>query len=269
MDKVIAYYSRRQIDLTHPISGILHWNLPMDSSSFRIYKGTKNAIEVMVRNNDRKSINLTVFMLIMTIANPENNQVILQKPLVIHDPLQGSAVLVLNQFDTADWLFGFYRWNIVLQRSDSTQSVLYVDQNQGGYGYFELIEGPVIGPNDSLVCNNFLAGEFTLFNTLFYYSDVFPGNAQTNQHDFGAITVANYVTNWTGSIYIEGSVEDSMPLNDVAWFPITINDQPYSSVTNFTGIVPITFEASLAWVRVKYLSDVFNQGTFDKVLFRT
>jgi hypothetical protein len=204
----------------------------------------------------------------MTIADPETSQVILQKPLVVVDPLQGSAVLVLDRFDTDDWLLGYYRYSIVYQTADMSQSILYVDQDQSGYGYFELIEGPVIGPTDSLVCTNFTPGAFSQSDTVYYYSNLFPANAQTNNHDFGVMTMAMYMTNWTGDLFIQGCVEESPPVSDTLWFPIAINGSESIHVDRFSGIYPVTFEASLRWVRMLYLADPLNSGTFDKVSFR-
>jgi len=267
-DKVIAYWYRRQIDLTQAIPGVPHWNLPMNTCQFKVYKGSKNRIEVIVRNNDRKPINLGTSMLIMTIANPESNQIILQKPLIVRDPLQGSAILILDRFDTDDWLLGYYRYNVLLQDPDTTQSILYVDNNSGGYGYFELIEGPVLGPISSLTCTNFTPGSISDFNTTFYYSDIFPGNAQINNHDFGAITLAMYMTDWSGQIFVQGCIEESPPVSELSWFPISVNDLDEITVNSFSGIFPVTFEASLRWVRVIYLADTDNYGTFDKILFR-
>lgn len=269
VNKVFAYFSRRHIDLVLNIPGTPNWNPPMESPGFKIYKGSKNSIEIVVRNNDRKPINLLTSMLIMTIINPDSHQVYWQRPIMILDPMKGSAVLVLDRPDTDDWPITFYRWSVSLQHSDTTQSILYVDRNEGGYGYFELCEGPVIGPTDSLSCTNFTPGQLNQWNNAYYYSDVFPANAQINQHDFGSMTVAIYMTNWTGLIFIQGCLEDSVPVSSSPWFPIQIEGSDATSVTGFTGIIPMTFEASLAWVQVVYLADPLNFGTFDKVLFRT
>jgi hypothetical protein len=267
-DKVVAIYYRRQIDLTLQIPGVRHWSLPMNTSRFKIYKGSKNRVEVVVRNSDRKPIDLGAATLVITIADPETGQVVLQKPLIVIDPLQGSAILVLDRFDTDDWLLGFYRYSIVYQASDLSQSILYVDQDQSGYGYFELLEGPVIGPADSLVCTNFTPGAISNLNTNYYYSDIFPANAQVNNHDFGVMTLAMYMTNWTGDIFVQGCVEESPPVNDTLWFPIATNGSNSIHVERFSGIYPVTVEASLRWLRTLYLADSMNAGTFDKVIFR-
>lgn len=276
MEKVVAYFVRRKIDLAINIPGTKHWNMPMESPGFKVYKGSKNAIEVVVRNNDRKAINLGLTSLIMTISNPESSQVIWQKPLMVIDPLQGSAVLILDRSDTDDWPLTFYRWSVSLQNVDTTQTILYVDQNEGGYGYFELIEGPVIGPTDSIVCTNFHGA------LNYFYSDNFPGNTQVSNHDFSAITLAIYMTNFTGLFYIQGNIDIDAPPPDSSglipgnnWFAIQINGSDSIPVNSFSGILPITFEASLAWVRVMYYVDPLNSidpvnpGTVDQIMFRT
>jgi hypothetical protein len=268
MFKINVFYHRRQIDLTLSVPNTPNWNLNMDDSGFHIYKGLRNTLEVIVRNNDRKPINLLGSQVIFTISDPETRMVLYQKPLPIINPLTGNATLILDYFDTMIWPLGFLRYNVMLQGSDGSQNVLFVDQNEGFSGYFELSEGPDYGPIDSLVCTVFTPGALYSYYQNYFYSTTFPGNAQNGLITEGEITMAAYTTNWTGLISLQGSIEIEVPTDYDQWFPVSLNGQQIAPLVSYTGITPIAFEASLTWVRLVYLPDITNVGTFDQVLYR-
>jgi hypothetical protein len=268
MFKINVFYHRRHIDLTLSDPNVLRWNLPMDDCGFHIYKGSKNTLEVIVRNNDRKPINLAGFQLIFTISDPDTRKVLYQKPLPLINPLLGNATLVLDYFDTITWPLGYLRYNVLMLGADGSQNVLYVDQNERFSGYFELSDGPDYGPIDSLVCNVFTPGNLYSYYQNYFYSSTFPGNAQNSLITTGDITMAAYTTNWTGTIYVQGSIEIEVPTDYDQWFPVNFNGQQLTPLVSYTGITPIAFEASLTWVRLVYLPDVTNVGTFDQVLYR-
>ena len=268
MYKVNVYYSTRVIDLTMPILGVAHWNLPMNDYTFRLYKGSKNSIEVVVRNNDRKPVNLTGRHLIVTISDIDTYEVLSQKPIDVRDAYAGSALLTLSSYEIDDWPLGFLRYTVMMQHEDSSQSMLYVDQDEGASGYLELLEGPNLGPINSLSCNAFIPVLNNNNGLTYFYSTSFPGNAQIDRHNYNLMTIAIYTSNWTGVLFIEGCLEDESPTATSPWFPISIAGQNVMALINHTGITPLSFEASLRWVRLGYSTDTSNIGTFDRILYR-
>ena len=57
---VFLYDTRRKVELTlrESPSGVVNWNLPMNTNDFRVFKDVYNSIEFVVRNTDRKPINM-------------------------------------------------------------------------------------------------------------------------------------------------------------------------------------------------------------------
>jgi hypothetical protein len=71
-------------------------------------------------------------------------------------------------------------------------------------------------------------------------------------------TAAIYSTDFTGTVTIQGSLENQNPSN---WVDITS-----VSLTNPTEPTPVNFNGVFSYLRTKYTTT--NSGTIDKVLVR-
>jgi hypothetical protein len=277
MFKVTLYVNKRVIELTLAEPGTANWNLPMNENYFKIYKGTQNSIEFVIRNTDRKPINLAGKKLIISIIDRNSWITLLQKPLRILDAYSGSAVLDLNDFEISVWPIGYLTFSVMIQDVDGHQHMIYINQTEGGHGSFELIDGPTMAPAPSYECNTFVSSYWGWPINQYWFSTVFPGSARRNNF-LGLHTALIYSKKFSGKIWALGSLENNAPDkdNDV-WFQLPIRhthhnlyppaiqpptsesvkiDRHYHiSLHRYTGVTTISFEASLQWVRFMFLPD--------------
>jgi hypothetical protein len=269
MLKVTIYDNVRVIDLTLAEPGVANWNLPMNESYFKIYKGARNTIEFVIRNNDRKPINLIGKKIIITIVDQRTWETLLQKPLRILDAYTGSVVLDLNGYEVSVWPLGDLTFSIMSQDSDCDQRLLYIDQIEGAHGNFELIDGPTMGPSPSYECRNFLSSFWGWPIQQYWFSSILPGSARRDNF-LGLHSAIVYTRNFSGKIWALGCLENDEPDKDAdVWFKLPLRpkeefspnplDEDYHNylyLNQYTGLTPISFTASLQWVRFMFLPDI-------------
>lgn len=233
MLKVESIYSLRTISLTLNQYGIDNWNIPMGTESFKVYKGTTNPIVLVIRNNDRKPINLAGRNVIVTISDYETEKTYFSKRVNVIDKFNGQALLTLDPNTIAMWPVGFMRYTIMLEEPDGTSQILWVDYNMNAEGHFEVCDGPTLGPIPSQKCDKFTPNywvdpahpkvdDYNLRDT-WWYTYAFKGNQWSN--NFGGIhTAAFYCKNFSGWVMIQGSLENDIPTNNTQWFTIDAYD---------------------------------------------
>lgn len=267
------------IDLTMVDHGIRNNNMPFRDSDFKVYRGAFNPVEFIVRDNDRKPINLVGKTVTITIINFFTSATMLQKDVAVIDPAKGKIKLLLAPQEIAEWEAGTFKYSVLLNHEDGTNQLLFIDQDQTAGGFFELVEGVLPDTIDSVVA---LGEDFTPINVApptteptRFISSAFSGDAEFCEND-GLHTAAVYLTDFVGKFFIQGSLEELPSPNEDDWFDIHLTMiTPYFEFGNtptpddtFTGIEAFTFTASVRWVRFKFVPDDDNPGSFDKVLYR-
>lgn len=246
-------------------------NPPMIQYDTKIYKGASNVIDFVVRNNDRKPVNLVgsqVFALIQRVEQPE---LLREKAVHITDDKAGKARLNLSEADIQDLDGGYYNYSIKLVDQTGRHEFLYTDVNRSTVGTFELIEGVEVA---LVPAKEIDATQFSPVNdgylTYHYTSGALQGDAQSGKSN-GMHTVVVYTSNiFVGTFTVQASLA-LQPPTDNDWFNIqltsataeydyTPNNSPSIQVFNFTG--------SYYWIRFQYKVDASNRGSFDKVLYK-
>lgn len=279
MGAVKLYKFPLVIDLTLLDHGVRNYNMPFRDSDFKAYRGTFNNVDFIIRDNDRKAVNLTGKTLVMSIFHHHDGDFIIQIPVHVVDPQKGRVRICMTPQTVDSWEVGFYRYSILINFEDGTHNLLYMDQNQNAQGFFEFADGVL----PQLVESTEILGEhFTPTNqtppttapTLFVTGAV-PGDA-TQGDDDGLHTVAIYADNYAGKFWVQGSLDENPGVVDHDWFDIWLTaTTPYWEFGNtpdpdstFTGIEPFNWTASVRWIRFKHQPDVDNTGEIQKVLYR-
>jgi hypothetical protein len=82
-------------------------------------------------------------------------------------------------------------------------------------------------------------------------------------------TIALYMTNFVGSVKIQGSALESAPTQDSDWYDINsqgdIGNPAIPYVTATSGVDPFNFTVNTNWIRVTFDQ---TSGTLDQVLLR-
>jgi hypothetical protein len=252
-------------------------NGPMIQYDTKVYKGATNNIDFVVRNNDRKPVNLVGYQIDALIQRVESvttvsgngysplAELLLIQPVQTLQDTAGTCRLTLTDLEIGHWLGGYYRYTIRLTDVTGAQTFLYTDINRSTYGNFELIEGM----STSLVpAINVPAYQFTpetiddLTNQYVFASGALAGDAQSERSN-GMHTIVAYTGNgYAGKLWIQVSLTLSPP-TAVDWSNIPIGNgtdyfqyiPPYNSPT----IKAFNFTGNYYWVRAVFENPMYRQ----------
>lgn len=260
------YFIPNKIELVYNSTGILEiLNLPMNRFDINVYQGSNNTIDFIVRNIDRKPINLIDKTLTAWISNVQSKELVLNRDLIVIDELKGLARLCLFDGDISTWAPGFYQYAITFLEDDGTQGFVYTNQAFRAIGTFELHAGiiPATAFTIEITTFNFDMGNFFDNTDDSFVSTATSGAAQTNLTNT-LHTVAIYLTSYCGTITIEATLDETVPTNPNSWY--IVSTLPFVSPT--TGIQYVNFDVNVNWVKFRHLPDLLNTGTVDRILYR-
>lgn len=268
MGSVIIYDLKRRISLTLEGTGaFLNRNMAMHNPDFLVFKESQTEIEFIVRNIDRKPINLKDKKLFATLVNYYSGVTMAIVPLTIVDAVRGICRLTFQPYMAKDIPQGFHRYTISYLLDNGNHRLLAVDQYEKAHGYFEMRYGRElqgVEPQTALF-EEFAPENSNRYDT-FWVSPNFQGNLR-NGSLAGLHTFAWYLDNFTGSVWMEGSIVESAP-GDSDWFPVLVDGRFEHKLDHRTGTIAFNVEANLQWARFKVKPEVFNTGSVKKILFR-
>jgi len=261
-----------------PLAPNINW--PMIQYDTKVFKGVTNNIDFVVRNNDRKPIQLFNCQLdaqIQKVNTPSNSmdflpELQLIKPVIITDDVNGKARLTLLPEDIQHWDPGYYQYVIKILSGSGQSEYLYTDVNKNTFGSFELKEGVIssLAPAIEIDNSQFTPTPVNLYDYTIWVSGAVQGDAQTGRAN-GTHTVAVYQNNFLGKFWVQGSLSSDAPLPD-EWFEVpltpTFNYFEFTQFNNNIGPTLINFSLNVYWLRFVYRPDVANTGTFGRVLYK-
>jgi len=266
-------------------------NWPMTIYDTKLYKGVTNNIDFVIRNNERRPINLVGLTLQATIQDQLTGEVVLTKNVEVTVAIQGKARLTLDPGETEDLTAGYYNYSIQNTDVNGISQLFYTDINQSGIGTFELFDGVL---RTMLPATEVLAAQFTQTpignnDDVMFVTGSFPGDAQTQRAN-GMHTVAVYQTRFLGKFFIQASLSNNNPMPS-EWFFIPLQPGPDPTYTfdytNNQGPGPtlFNFDLNAYWVRFGYIpvwsgidspisvdqfaTLIVNDGVFNKILYKS
>lgn len=279
MATVYLYRYREYVQLTQADRNAPNVNMPMIIYDTKVYKGVTNPIEFIIRNNDRKPVSMIGYSMVAQVRrvdNPTNAkappQVLLEKNLVPIDETAGKYKLILQPEDIEDWDTGYYQYNIRTVDQSGSYELLYTDINKSTSNTFELIEGIASSMSPAIEVP---AAKFTptpvndALDTI-WVTGAMPGDAQS-QRASGTHTIAVYTDDWTGKLWVEGSLTNTPPLPQ-DWFPIKLGtNTDYFEYTPSTksNLRLVNFTMNLYWLRVSFRDAPQNSGKFLRILYKS
>ena len=266
-------------------------NWPMTIYDTKLYKGVTNTIDFVVRNNERRPINLVGLELEAFIQDQATGEIVLIKRVDITVAIQGKARLTLDPGEVEDLAAGYYNYSIQNTDVNGISQLFYTDINQRGIGNFELFDGVLrtMVPATEVVAAQFTQTPIGNNDDVMFVTGAFPGDAQTQRAN-GMHTVAVYQTRFLGKFFIQASLSNNSPLPS-EWFfiPLVPGPDPLYTFdyTNNQGPGPtlFNFDLNAYWVRFGYIPvwsgidspinvDEFaqlivNDGVFHKILYKS
>jgi len=254
---VFLISKKRRVELTlRDLGGTVNWNLPMNINDFRVFKDVQNTIEFVVRNTDRKPINMMDRNAEIILYDHRLEKELWRKPLRIINEAKGICQVDIEPDVTSDWFLQTYSYQVTVTDPDGSLHLLYVDANESQRGFFELLQGPRFAPRPGVTVVyedlSIVAQQPSDGRIAFRVTSAIPGSLQTDTPS-GIHTLAAYFDNFSGRIEIEGSVDDGVPA-DESWYQI--QSHTFDRETSTRGF---TFEANLMWWRVR----IFNENDQD------
>lgn len=179
-------------------------------------------------------------------------------------PLRGLAQLTIPSVDTFSLKPGRYVYSVVNEQLDDEDNVVdispaYIDGASNLNGLIDIVDGvtPKFVPSDTLVFNK-VTGYLGAPDT---YST---GKKAANKDGRGSVnlhTVAFYLNNFTGTVKIYASQQNSISGDQGSW--VLYESVEYSDQTS---IEHFNIEGSFTFFKFDYLK---TSGTIDKALYRS
>jgi len=239
-------------------------NRMMYQRDLKIQKGIKNQIQVQFKNSDQKKIRISnTQTFVFSMFDAINQRSVINKNLDVLDSgstsTKGLALLTLNESDTLDLDRTSYQYGIKVLDSDNTYTPAYANTYYGMAGTIHLNNdiNPVL--KDSIVVTTFNGIINSSTGNYEYYSGNLYANPEYNGND-ALHTMQLYLTGYTGTIYIQGTLDNNPGStgNYSTLETLTYSGQSGIKYQNFRGIY--------SYVRVKHIPTA---GSLDKLLYRS
>jgi hypothetical protein len=262
------------LDLDATTRGV---NQVMYQRDLKIQKGIKNQVRVQFKNSDQKKVTIyNTQTFVFSMFDAVNQRLIIQKNLEVKDlgttATRGMALLTLSESDTLDLDRSSYQYSVKLQDTDGTYLPAYANTYYGMAGTLHLSNDiyPVL--QDSVQVTTFTKtynDDIQLYEQKsgnIYASPEYNGNTALH-------TAAVYLTNYKGTVYIQGTLDNSP---DSSGNYSTIVSKTYNGTS---GIDYFNFNGVFTYIRILHIpakgptdSDNDNPaffGSLDKVLYRS
>ena len=246
----------------------------------QIQKGIKTPVQIQFKNSDQKLLNISSSTFIMQVTDPVDNRTLLSKPVEIIDDgstfsLKGLASVTFTESETLELDVKSYKFSFLKLDTDGSYIPAYSDVYYGVSGTLEI-------KSDIYPASN-ASKEVTVFQRYFntdpgkQYWEYYSGNIDADpelQTGPALHTVAVYMTNYKGSVYVEATMDNSP--STFADYTVVASGH-YRTAT--TDVKYFNFNGIFSHVRVRHIPDkdpVTGQnddptvtGTVDKILYRS
>jgi hypothetical protein len=191
-------------------------------------QSNSNSISNTVTSNSNVTTNsVTITNTVTTSVTYFSNVVTLDPSVLVPapgiDPAKGVWMLRLKATDIVDWPLGFLRYSVIADRIGGDQVMLYTDRGYGPYSSLLVIDGPFPMPNEA---TNVTANSMVMLGQSLQ-SGAYAGPAQVRNLS-GLSSVVYHMggvgDGFTGSVTIQGSLDNSISQNDADWMPVEITD---------------------------------------------
>lgn len=107
-------------------------NRKVYSRPIKIYQGIDNPVQVIVKNQDQKSVNLTGYAVQADLQDPINRVTVVSVGVAWDDITKGQGKITLTRGDLDGLEQRFYKLTFrTIKTSDNSQKPTYIDDNYG------------------------------------------------------------------------------------------------------------------------------------------
>lgn len=269
----ITLYSYRinELDLVKKREHLFLDNKTMNRKEFVAHKGMDNKFNICLRDQDRKKQNIYNTQIRADVIKYANNERVLTR-YAQPGLEQGQAELILAEADLNNLSPGQYKISFKFLEDNGTTTPVFSDYNGGVLCTLIIKEDANPSPVSTQIANvwsqtgNTNNGDASNV----FLSGNFAGNKTYNFNNSNH-TIGIYATNFTGNVFVEGSLGIEAPSsNDDNWATIDILGTSIGRLplANVSGPVYYNFTGNFNYLRFKYSPSSTNSGSFDKILIR-
>jgi hypothetical protein len=261
------------LDLDATVRGV---NQIMYQRDLKIQKGIKNQVRIQFKNSDQKRVSISnTQTFVFSMFDVVNQRLLIEKELEVLDETtstKGLALLTLNESDTLDLDRSSYQYSVKLMDTDGSYTPAYSNTYYGMAGTLHLSNDvyPILQDSNSVDSFNITYNDdiqlYEHKSGNIYANPEYNGNSALH-------TVAMYMTGYKGTVYIQGTLDNS-PGSSGNYS--TIATRTY---TGFTGIDPVNFNGVYTYIRIVHVPSTAPAesnndnpnffGSFDKALYRS
>lgn len=107
-------------------------NRQVYSRTIKIYQGIDNPIQIIVKNQDQKSVNLTGYIVEVQIQDPVNQVTVQTFPVTFVDITKGLGTVIIDKASVDSLEQRFYKLTTkTINQDDLAEAPLYTDDNYG------------------------------------------------------------------------------------------------------------------------------------------
>jgi hypothetical protein len=226
------------------------WNLMYYAKNVKLNRGVDNPIKFRIKNQNQKNINVGSDEFFIYITDAATNAEILNKRLIAEDATNGLVSTVITEEDLLDFDAVRYHYGIKMVSSTGSEQPIFVDDNYSATGVVEI--------NGTAYPDHSASNELTVssYEDNIAYTSILNVTAGNN----GIHTAVYYLTGFSGSITVQGHLEDSSSVFETDYIDIVTN-----TYTAQTGVVYTNFTGLFNAIRFKI--DLGN-GTVDRILHK-
>ena len=261
------------LDLDATVRGV---NQIMYQRDLKIQKGIKNQVRIQFKNSDQKRVSISnTQTFVFSMFDVVSQRLLIEKELEVLDETtstKGMALLTLNESDTLDLDRSSYQYSVKLMDTDGSYTPAYSNTYYGMAGTLHLSNDvyPILQDSNSVDSFNITYNDdiqlYEHKSGNIYANPEYNGNSALH-------TVAMYMTGYKGTVYIQGTLDNS-PGSSGNYS--TIATRTY---TGFTGIDPVNFNGVYTYIRIVHVPSTAPAesnndnpnffGSFDKALYRS
>ncbi len=200
---------------------------PVYAKDLKLHKGTDTVLTFRFQNQDQKAVNLTDTTVTFRLIDREGEELILAKDLVMLDAVKGKAKVTITEaeLDTVSTQNAHYSLERKVVAS-SNYDPMYVDDDANARGICQILDSVLPKHTTSRAVTIPDHGDDTTYNS-----------STWNGNDQGLITLQYTPTAFTGSLQVEGAVDDSGQWYDVGT-AVSLSSGSDTGYININGFHP-------------------------------
>lgn len=225
--------------------------------------GVDNMVDITIAQEDRRPMNIINREIVFTLWDAKTNSTYFRRRALATEPEIGGLRLIVPAADTAALPPGLYNLSATIIDADGYETMLTWDQDQRGSFDVELSNDVMPPARATDVLDT-----WTLSDGV-YVTSAIDGPTESTMSS-GLFSVAIYVTDYRGSVKIQGTLDQTLNGMNTLWADLTPQDGVSSTIvmTGFTGIMPLNFQSNMRWLRALRIDAGNNTGSLDKILIR-